>query len=253
MPAPFEPSLFPGEAPVLAANPTALAVSIHNSAWNAWKFEMDQFRTQQKELFDFKVSLLASLDAASFDLMNDPVHGTKNISVDQIDARLIMEYGILSPSDLSAIEATLLVPFQVGSNLRQYTNAHRRVHAVSELNGQLISEANKVKHLISGLTPCGLFQPCIDLCTLQNPTIALQLFAALVTAVHAFAATRNNMATTATEGFVAAVISPQFDDSMFDFRAAAAVAAILKTKPAQRTQLYCWSHGVCGHTSKDCN
>jgi len=143
---------------MLANNAKALAVSIHNAEWNAWKLHFAEFKTERKEYSDFRKqnAFLDSLDPVAKDLMKDPIHGTRGITLREIDARLVAAYGIMSSADLSKNEDILRISYRAENNLREYVASQRVAHAVALRSGQPFPEVQKVRFLLSALKPCAI-------------------------------------------------------------------------------------------------
>ena len=106
----FVPLPYPQEEPILAANPTALQVSISNAHSATWRYSNDQFISQLSEANKFKATLLGALDPTTQQDLNGPITGFQNVTPAQIHAHLLNVYGVLSPTDLAAVKARLAVP-----------------------------------------------------------------------------------------------------------------------------------------------
>ena len=261
--APFTPLQHPGPRPVLVAGANALAVSVHSVALSAWTSEHDHFVQQLKDLSDFKAIFVGSLDPISDAHLRDPTTGMRQVTIAAIHAHLVATYGVLSSADLAANEAVLRVAYHAGAPIRVYTATQRKAHATALANNQPFSEAQKVLHLMVGLEPCAVFDPCLVNWRIDHPTVALQTFDLLVAAVHAFADSLPATATTGSMHYAAAVtpldaLTKQVAALAAAFhktQAAAAPAAPTATTGATSTRLrpkfYCWTHGM-GHSSDHC-
>lgn len=255
----FAPLQDPGLEPILANNANALAVSIYNAEWNAWKLHFAEFQGQRKEYSDFKNAFLDSLDPVSKDLMKDPIHGTRGITLREIDARLVAAYGIMSSADLSKNEDILRIPYRAENNLREFAASQRVAHAVALRNGQPFPEVQKVQFLLSALKPCAIFTLCCQMWQREFPQVINQTFELLVTAVQAFADNLTQDSTSSSSGFAAAATSMDTTDlhSLVATAVAAAVANLSSRPPVPRAPIatnasYCWTHGVGNHSSAKC-
>ena len=262
--APFIPLQHPGPRPVfVAAGANALAVSVHNVALSDWTSAHDHFVQQLKDLSDFKAIFVASLDPISDAHLRDPTTGMRQVSIAAIHAYLVATYGVLSSADLAANEAILRVAYQAGASIRVYTATQRKAHATALANNQPFAEAQKVQHLLVGLGPCAVFDPCLVNWRIDHPTVALQTFDLLVAAVHAFADSLPATATTGSMHYAAAVTPlaaltkevAALAAAFYKAQAAAAPAARTTTTGAtstkSRPKFYCWTHGM-GHSSDHC-
>ena len=230
----FVPVPPPGAAPLLPGGATALQVSVHNALFASWKYSDERYQLQQVSLNAFKGIFIASLDCVTRRLITDPLTGTRNVTIQDIDARLFAAHGILSPSDLRANEASLREPYHPDRPIREHTSTHQELHAIAQANGNPISDAQQVDFLITSLRPCGLFNGRIDHWVIAFPTVALQRFQDLADALHLYADNRTPDLTTSSAGY------------------SAAVRPALDVSSTSRLKAYCWSHGTCSHSSKDC-
>ena len=260
----FAPILDPGAEPILANNANALAVSVHNADWNTWKLHFSEFQGQRKECLDFKNAMLDALDPISRELMKDPIHGTRGITLREIDARLVNAYGVLSSADISKNEDILRVPYHGGNSFRDFAAAQRLAHTVALRNGQPFPEAQKVQFLLAALKPCGIFTLRCQMWQVEFPQVANQTFELLVTAIQEFADNLSHDSTSSSSGFTAAVNISNTSDiySLITSAVAAAVANLPSNKtsvdnvptratPAQNS-VYCWTHGIGYHSSANC-
>ena len=284
---PFVPRPPPDEEPVVAANASALQVSIHNAQLAAWTRRSDKYDLQQSEVNKFKEMLLGALDPTTLQVLEDPITGTQNVTVAQIHAHLLNEFGVLSPTDLATIKARLAAPYQTNIPIKHYTTSHLRVHSTLTANLQPMAELDKVTELVNGVGPCGLFKDSITSWKERNPTAIQQTFPSLANALHAAADNFSTTVTSGSIGYSAAAINTAtlgLDPAATALVVAAVIehmasksgtsAAVQTRAPGrQRTQAptsartprppgkrlylpfdnnqYCWTHGR-GHASDAC-
>jgi hypothetical protein len=254
----FTPAPHPGPPPGTA------------TAFPLWKHNADRHTQQQAEVKAFKDKVYMALDPVSRAAVSDPLHGIRNRRLTDILASLDLQHGILSPADLARSLDSLKIPFVPGSvSLRDFVNAHRRVHQEALRNGQQIAEFSRVRELIAALGPCGVFSTRIALWRIHLPSAAQQTFELLAAAVVEFDDNRDSTATSATGGYspsvqpiaLAATATP-LPSALLEFIEAAVAAAVSgrKRTPSQTSgpspppggSLYCWTHGPGGHKGTEC-
>ena len=205
-------------------------------------------------MLDFKNALLDSLDPISKDLMKDPLHGTRAITLREIDNRLMLAYGILSSSDLSKNEDNLQLSYRINTPVREFISSHRIAHNVALRNGQPFPESQKVQFLLSALKQCGIFNLRCQMWQMEYPQVVNQTFELLVTAIQEFSDNYSQDATSASTGFSAAVHPDNIPDLQFliSTAVAAAVANLPNKSNLASPPLYCWTHGLGNHPSSSC-
>ena len=258
VPAPFAPAAHPGAEPLLQNGANALAVSTHRTQWDQWKFQTQQYQTQQTDLSAFKILLLASLDAVSRRRLTDAVTGTLTLSIRDIDAFLVLHHGTLVVTDYATLLVQLSLPYVLGTPLADLIQRHRDTHAIALHQAQPFPAVQTVHYLTAALRPCGKFDNCIMIWQLAHPLVANQTFSSLVTALEDFNDAFDPNATSSSMGYAAAVSSPPVTVQMVSDLIAAAVAAAssrsrtpaapVSNPPPSRSlpslRIHCcWTHG----------
>jgi len=260
VPAPFEPIQPPGDEPELAGDANALTVSRHNAEWASWKFNHEKFQIQQKDLNNFKMVFLQSLDSTSLKRISDPIHGTRQLTVAAIHDFLGTRFGTLVSVDLISLSASLAIPYQTSTPIEILLQVHRDAHGIAAAQLQPFPEYQKVHLFRVAVKACGVFESCILAWLLLNPTVATQTFDSLSTAILAFSDNFDQSATAASMGYSAAVLTSTMNTPLpiHDLIAAAVSAAFLahSNMPQPNTKVdakYCWTHGTkASHTSAEC-
>ena len=256
----------PGDAPEpFAAGATAIVISAYSAHFTTWKYTKDNYDSQRQDVDAFTIALLGAIDQVSLHALTDPITGTSLLTLAAIFAYLELTFGILTPADLNANNDLLRIPYSPSITIRAYTTQHLHVHALALSNGQPFSEVQKVKALLDGVAPCGLFTDRCNLWKIALPTVTGQTFALLAEALHSWADT--TVATTSTLHYTAAATQSPASTSgtaspdLATLIAAAVQAALAekrrvpkqprapKPPPAAPANAYCWTHGARGHTS----
>ena len=267
VPTAFVPVGHPGAEPVLGNGSNALAVSIHRTQWDQWKFTTQQYQTQQHDLFAFKTIFLAAIDAVSLRRLTDPTTGTMQLTIRDLDAFLLQHHGTLVVSDYTTLLAQLSMPYVLGTPLADLIQRHRDAHAIALAQAQPFPPVQTVHYLKAALHPCGRFENCLMVWQLAHPLVANQTFAGLVTAVEDFHDSIDNKATSSSLGYSASVSSTPLTLQLVTDLIAAAVSAApprpsTALVPANKSRVpsmsrpriyYCWTHGMKqNHTSREC-
>lgn len=250
---PFVPLQHPGQEPAPG----------QARAWKAWAYALQRFELQQSQLQGFTHAFVESLDVHARLLMEQPGFGIRGRTARWMFNELIRVYGTITPADLLANTASLELAYVPAALIRDYTAAHARAHMVAATNGQPLSEAQKVRYLVAGLAPSGVFRQCVDYWHMQYATLAAQTFELLRAAVHSFADNMGPSATSQSLGYASAnaaadrlpLCAADLTALIQQCLAAQATASSTSKQPAtQRDQAkhYCWSHGPCGHSSQQC-
>jgi hypothetical protein len=256
---PFEPLKHPGPEP------------IDDTKFRRWQFKVEQFQLQSRLVNEFKTALLGSLHGEARLLVEDPITGTRDISLAEITQRLYDHYGVMTSTDLVSVMSVIDKPYSPSEPIRDYILSHEKAYAVAERNGQPYPESLKVSSMIAGVTPCNLFNFAIDMWLSKNPQVKTQKLKSLTKALQTHADSHGKQATAGNAGYSAAAVTtaspllaPPVQEEIARLVAAAVSKIMTSTphatpaitpaqKPAKtRTRMYCWTHGECGHSSAVC-
>ena len=258
---PFEPLKHPGPEPS------------DETKFRRWQFKVEQFQMQSRLVNEFKSALLGSLHGEAKQLVEDPITGTRNITLADIVQRLHDHFGVMTSTDLVSVMNVIEKPYSPSEPLRDYVLSHEKAYAVAERNGQPYPESLKVSSMIAGVTPCNLFNFAIDMWLSKNPQVKTQKFKSLTKALQIHSDSHGQRTTAGNAGYSAAAVttlSPVLAPPVQEEIARLVAAAVSKmftpspqqapapaTGPAQRTaktrtRMYCWTHGECGHASAAC-
>ena len=201
----FVPRPNPGPRPALAPGANQLAVSIHTLANNDFKQDLKDYRDEQMALSKAKMEIFAATPAKCVAVLKDPVTGFRNVTLRQYHEHMDMTYLIMSPADLADNFASLDLHYDETKPLSDFIASQREVHTIQLANNNPIAESRKVIALVRAMTPCGTFNTRIDLWKIEVPTVVLQTFDLLATALEEFDRNRSKTATTSGAGYSAAV------------------------------------------------
>ena len=257
----------PGVPFVVLINPGPLNPLANAAERRQHATEVKDFETQQLGLREVKQSMLAAIHPHYVAPMCQPVVRMANRTVQWImQESLFEEYGRLTPLEMAEITRGLDQFFSPETqSLPEHFANHLTAHNTAIANDSPFNERDKVAKLRSSLLPCGLYHLAIDAWAREFPTIGLQTFENLRTAVQIADNNRDRLATAAVFGYgVAAAVrpapttmpSPEYAHILEQFAALAAridnSEAKLPPPPSKKDSQYCHTHGMCAHSSKDC-
>ena len=246
----FTPAQPPGNAPP----PTPAA------PWQEWQYKKQCYDAEKKLLNTATAHFVKVLDEHAMSVVEGEENTIRGKSLAQLLNALKNEYGTITKNDLLIQLNTLQIPYERGGDILQYLLQHSKVHRVAAENGQPWPEMTKIGTLIAGLTPCGLFDACINAFHTAYPALQHQRYHNLERSVRAYAQNQIFLQTTGSEGYAAAAQqaprTPPVDHSHVE----EVVTKILtKLLPAMnltkypREKKYCWTHGVqYTHSSAEC-
>jgi len=241
--------------PPLGNNPAA----VQGQQYTA---HLNRYLDQQKAIKEFKTLLVQSLDEEALSLIAEPSpFGTRRRSINFILTTLRDAYGVLTAADLAQLKLRLREPYQPATPIRDYIRKHRDVHNVCESAAQVMPEADKVQALRRGVKHVPAMANAVQYFVTMHPTVAAQTFDLMATLLGQAEDNGEPEPTTGTTGYAAAATAPatafatmaDLEKKLEELRKAllsqsSAGAPKSKKKPAK----YCWTHGACAHTSKDC-
>jgi hypothetical protein len=247
----IHPGPRPGPAPPGA--PAAI-VRASREALTTWTGDNAAFISQETALFTFKTAFFDSLDTTSRLLVSDPHGGIVQRTPLQMLTALDASYGQVTTQDLTLNMQRLLTPFVPTDSFRAFITTHVRCHTFAATYGSAIPESEKIRHLTSSLTPCGLFQGPLQLYERDHPILTTQNFRDLSAELQRFADTIPSNATTKGAGFVHSATTQIDLETMISSAVGKALAAMAPPiPPSHRVHKYCWTHGTkSSHTSQDC-
>ena len=237
--------------------------------------EIKTFEIQQKDVRDLKNALLSVIQPDYISRMSEPILRMANRSVSWIMNDFLFErFGRLTPREMEELIKSLDVFYdETRTTISEHFALHINAHNLALANNVTLSERDKVAKLRASLQPSGLFTSAIEAWARVYPTIALQTFDNLQDAIQIADDNRDRLATTAAYGYsgssaAAAVIASNgssvslpSETSQLIAQVAQLIAAMTSVptvspvaQPATnpKPQLYCFTHGLCSHSSKDC-
>ncbi len=281
---------FPPEDPAIPEPFTPLVrppgnVPTTSTLFDTWRYRMEQYTTQQKDLALFKTNLIGSLDPISYRTLEDPVDGFRRLPPMAILRHLHTLHATLTLADIHSLRASLSLPFVPGvTTLRDFISTHTRTHRLLADSRQPLDEVSKIDLLVQALTPCARYDQRIQLWSITTTDIRYHRFLStpavtappeqVTPAIPGFADAlmtydESNFAPsvtppTTTGGLGLALpvtwsppsppIQQQLDlitQALHALSAAAPVPTAAKPK-TKKTSHYCWTHVICAHQGNAC-
>jgi hypothetical protein len=181
-----------------------------------------------------------------------------------------MDNNYLEVTRQELIEATntLMERYSPTRDFKAHLTKHRQIHFTFQQAGQPLSEMDKVRHLAASVENDQEARSCIQMYFTAFPNLAGQNFNGLATRLDTMMA--NRPPPTVAE-FLGASTSP-FTSTSHEYLGASMSSSTSASQLAQendrlrrelqeirnalKTQrqpkAYCWTHGPCGHESKQC-
>jgi hypothetical protein len=202
-------------------------------------------------------------------IMCQPVVRMVNRTVQWImQHSLFEECGRLTPLEMAEITRGLDHFYSPETqSLPEHFANHLTAHNTAVANDTPFNERDKVAKLRSSLLPCGLYHLAIDAWAREFPTIGLQTFENLRMTIQIADNNRDCLATASAFGYgVAAAVrpaptpvpTPEYAPILEQFAALAARidkktdSKSQSSQPKKDTSPYCHTHGLCAHSSKEC-
>jgi hypothetical protein len=254
--APFAPIAHPGNIPAVAGQVS-------------YKIRLDKFNWQQEDFRDIKENILTSLPSDLKEPMMEPApRRMLGRTAQWIMQFMADEFGTLSPQELSEFKNRLQTSYNPAvETFAAHRAKHVETHNATTQNGQPMTQSDKVDYYRKSLLECGLFTDAIAAYTRQHPRVVDQTFENFSRAMKVEEDSRDRRATTGNHGYAAATTHKPVTQADVELWVQSAIAAALKASPpnlqsanptqgkqrAGRTNRnYCWSHGSCKHSSRDC-
>jgi hypothetical protein len=254
----FIPLVHPGAEP----DPNQVfSVTTHS----AWRFRVEQFQLQRKDLQTLLNAVLTSLSPSIRILMWN-ADGTQ-FSLLKIFETLKSKYGKISPSEYNDHVATLDRVFQESDDFEEFIAYHISVHRIAVLAEYPLGDALEVNKLRQATINCAIFRSEIEAYQRSFDDIKLQTFAGLSSALLRAWRYRGLNTTAASAGWAATVQVAQPPQTTTPQVPAVTLeslyALLLKTNNLASPQVstpvkknnrrsYCWTHGETFHSSNEC-
>jgi hypothetical protein len=268
----FAPAPHAGPAPNAAA------------AITVWKVANDAYQTQRSALNGLVHGIIDSLDEHPLRLITEPDWGTQRQTFLTIIKILDDAYGTATATDLAQLKAGLSTPKDGTTTMREFCAHHRQIHEECAGALQPLAEMDRVQPL----RQCVAHIPQCEAATLHwllgTPVLANQTFDGLADALCQAAQNLGEPETAATAGYANAATTSlgterlpyenmmammaQQQEQILQLLAAhrnegkppnprgrgtARDAGGTQTPRVRKTDLYCWTHGHCAHTSRACH
>lgn len=261
----------------------AEAAPLNHNAYARWKDLKTSYEAQQRGLQTFTQAVLDSLDPAIKSEISDVGTGTMNLTLRQILKRVDAYMGTLTNADLDEQYDRLRIPYVPGEDITAITTVHNDVHRLLADNGQALPEMVKIREYATALSGVHTFVLAHKE-FIKTVSLKKQTYKALAQRMAA-AADADKSSTSATAGYAnsVTVTEKQVEQMVLAAVAKAQPAADPKRKKRQtdtrqadnkqsngnrgpederdrrkpkklrkQQSLYCWTHGVCGHSGQEC-
>lgn len=216
---------------------------------------------------DLKSKLLFPISPDIITRMSQPILKMTGRDIPWICNFLFANFGLLTPREMEELTKSLDVYFlPEAMTLSAHCAKHIAAHNLALTNNEPFREHQKVTLFKRSLLPCNLYTTALEAWAREFPTIAQQTFENLQNAMQRADDYRETHSTVANLGYGTAAAAlqsssavPVVDADYIAQLVAAAVTAQLKpTAPAPaaptrpKVRLYCFTHGLCAHTSQQC-
>ena len=250
----YVPPIHPGHVPVQAAEQTA------------YKIELEIYSAEVRDYIKLKNAMVLSLSEDTREPMNEVGHlRMVNRSPAWIRQTMFVNYGAMTAQELANAKNKLSMPYDPSATtLSKHLQVHTQVHNIAAANFQDITESDKVNHLRQSLLPCGLFNDACAAYSRVHTTIVEQTFLNFRTAMQLENDNRDSNATITTAGYAGAInqadlatmvakaVAEAFK-AQGNLQSAPRVVAAPNVRAASKQfKKYCWTHGSCAHSSKEC-
>lgn len=234
-------------------------IEIKKEQHRRWVLQDQKYREKLKNLALLKEILINSLKPSIRDSISDPIYGTLQITCFDILKNLDQEFLLLSPTHFKQANQSLLIPFKLGDDMREFLNKRKLHYQLCEHADQDIGEEFKITSLEEVLRPCGLFTRPIERFNELYDTLDSnsRTFDALAILIQRAADNLPN-----NQNIFAASIYPESKSSAETSNPNTGIAAAVKTGKGKAVSNkdsiskdlnYCWSHGPnTSHNSKQC-
>jgi hypothetical protein len=240
------------QPPALGATPTAVQALLYVN-------QLTRYTTQQQALKDAKTQLLAALNEEALSLIVEPRHDTRRRTIRAIMDILREAYGTLTAADLVQQKHLLLELYPPATPIREYIRKQRNVRTVCAAADQPMTEADKVHALRQGMKHIPVMATTVQHFVTTHPTVAAQRFELLATLLGQAEDNGEPEPSTGTTGYAAAAttLDPPVTMAILEQRLKEFAVELQRNTPPsgqiQPPRQYCWTHGPCGQSFKDCN
>ena len=243
---------FPGQTQTRTMHPGPAPVS--KSEYPMYRDELQHYNSMCTEQQTFVTLTLTSFSPEVLAVHIDPINphlGTALATLASVYYNNLAAFGTPLPSDLEAWRAKLKIPHDLRESIIKTILIHETMHRNFLGAQQPLSEYEKVTLLKAAVEQCGKFQFTLRAFTRAYPSVAAQKFQSLAQELKDDETNHTVEATSYTQGYAAAAVPISPPPLSADIHALIA-AAVREAVQQQRPQLYCWTHGICGHNSKQC-
>ena len=213
-----------------AANAAAATISF-------WKNDQDQFMAERSAVLEATAKIIACLDIVARQVIEDPVHGTRNRTLLEILTLIEAEYGIVTVAEIRRLKVSLADPWDPSTEMGAHVQRHEEIHAILHANHEAISHSTKTEFFFGSLSNLSWeelghpFREAIVFFYNTHATIDTQTWAAAKRAI--ITAYNSRTSTMGSLGY-------------------AAPTSAVATKRVETAKHYCWTHGPGRHSSADC-
>ncbi|KAJ1418202.1 hypothetical protein B484DRAFT_400545 [Ochromonadaceae sp. CCMP2298] len=244
-----------------------------------------RYMLENNAVLEFTTAIIASLDETSRRHIADPGGGTAIMTrtLREIISMLTAKHAHVPPTHIGIVYARLHEPY-LGGPVPPFFATQTETHRILALAGEPLADATKIRHAHKALTTGSgtLYVHAKDMyeegCRTArdgagNLAPIPMTWPQYTEAIIAASARIHEQDTTGTAGFAGAVMGPPTDTELHGHTqttlataiAAAVSAELAKHLPARKgggaqardrnplPRQYCWTHGVCAHTGKECN
>jgi hypothetical protein len=200
-------------------------------------------------------SIWTTVEPDMIQVLKHPITNFHHLSLLQVFQYVTTTYGMPSAEDLTALKTYLQNPMAVDARIETVFTEHDRVNEISIAANQALSQHDRVRYLVCAVQQNPDFSFAVNSFFNTYPTIAIQTYERLRTAL--LSAARNTSSTAPSRMGLTALRVPSAPRAL-------GASPDLETHPpsgnanaaVQRQHnisQYCWTHGNCGHPGIKCD
>ena len=262
----WRPFVDPGPEPIFTGRATAEQTSINQQTFMLWEKKYAIYSKQQEAKRSMAQEMINSLDSATIQSLISPIHGTLHLTCDGIIASLDERFLNASAATFKKYKTMMKTPFVPGSSIPKLQPEHSRCHRYFLSIKSPMSEAEKVDVLKDCLDGASAYSEVLKQFTRDFHDVNKQKFDELSKRLTVEYDNFSTTTVTSTSSLTARDVGYSANSASSTFVTREELAALItgftgiakssvpSHAPAKQQLVvrYCWSHGMCGHSSDQC-
>jgi hypothetical protein len=230
---------------------------------NPAAFRYSQFSDHRKDHRELQLAnnlmhsyLFEHLDSITKAAIADPITGTSHLSLEELFTAICNIHGSLKRGDFAMLKRELETIFDPATtNMQAHISVHERAHSIyaSAAVNQPLSEISKTQFFMDSFNQVPHYEQHVQLWLHRTPILPLvaggpsQTFASLKTEIFNFDLDLKCFIASPTAGQISNLANAATQQKGRGKKTKVGVAGGGKAQDS-----YCWTHGVCKHTSEAC-